>query len=58
MQRVAGRETEAIRAIEQVKKLSHELRRSLMLCIPLVSEKQVVGADQVQAGLFTSKWTR
>ena len=51
MQRVERWEPEAIRSFEQVKELSHELRRSRMRRIPHVGENQIVGADQSQASV-------
>src|SRR6516162_2486991 len=48
MERVEGREAEAIRAVEQMKELSHELGRAGMRLIPRIGENQVVGADQLE----------
>src|SRR5581483_3663016 len=47
MQRIEGRESEAIGALKIMKDLSHELRRNpRMLRIPGVSEDQIVSASQ------------
>ena len=53
MQRVERREPEAIGALEQMKKLSHELRRlrSRMLLMPGVGKNQIVRADEPQASV-------
>src|SRR5882762_11096488 len=49
MQRVERREPEAIRTVEQMEKLSHELRRIIrMFRIPRVGENQKVSAEQSQ----------
>src|SRR5437660_14754 len=48
MQRVERRQPEAIGTFEQMKKLSHELRRTRMRRIPRVGDNQKVGADQLQ----------
>src|SRR5215471_15497122 len=49
MQRVKGRKPEAIGSIEQVKELSHKLRRPLILCIPHGLKNQIVSTDQAQS---------
>src|SRR5205807_1987750 len=46
MQRVERRQPEAIGTLEQVKELSHQLRRPGMLGVPGVGENEIVGADQ------------
>jgi imidazolonepropionase-like amidohydrolase len=51
MQRVERREPEAIGTLEQVKKLSHELRRSGVLLMPRLRENEIIGADQPQAAV-------
>jgi hypothetical protein len=47
MQSVERREPETIGALEQVKKLSHELWRIRMRFIPRIGEQHIIGADQV-----------
>src|SRR6266849_5375081 len=52
MQCIERRESETIGALEQMEKLSHELRRTRMRRIPRVGKKQIVGADQLQATVW------
>ena len=49
MESVESREPEAIGALEQMKELSHELRRRLMLRVPCIGQNQIVGANQSQS---------
>src|SRR5206468_1798068 len=49
MQGIERRKTETIGCREQVKKLSHELRRPRVLLIPIVCENQEVDAGHLQA---------
>src|SRR5215472_17605045 len=54
VQRIKRRETEPIRCVEQVKELSHELGRTLILRVPHGSQNQIVSTDQAQS----SAWHR
>ena len=48
MQRVERRKSEAVRCIEQVQQLPHQLRRRSMRGIPHVLQHQKIRADQPQ----------
>jgi hypothetical protein len=46
VQRVEGRKPEAVRALEQVQELAHELGRRRVIRMPSVRENEKVGADE------------
>src|SRR5687767_14340628 len=54
MQRIESRQAEAVRALEQMQELSHELRRADAFLVPGVSEHQEISADELQP----SAWRR
>src|SRR5215472_796096 len=51
MQSVERRQSEAIRSIEEVEKLSHKLWRVRMRFVPCIGENQKVGSDQLEAAV-------
>src|SRR5258705_11730647 len=51
VQRVEIRQPEAIRTLEQVQELSHELRRRRVLRMPVARQNQIVRADELQASV-------
>src|SRR5215471_3510976 len=51
MQGVERRQSEAIRSIEEVEKLSHKLWRVRMRFVPCIGENQKVGSDQLEAAV-------
>src|SRR5215831_10297761 len=54
VERIKRRESETIRAVEQVEKLAHELRRTRVRRVPCVGNDDKIGPDKTQA----STWGR
>src|SRR5262249_37315094 len=51
MQSVKGGKSETIGTLDEMKELSHQLRRTGGCCIPSIREHEIVGADQAQASV-------
>src|SRR4051794_27686189 len=52
MQRVKGRKPEAIRTFPIMKKLAHELRRTLVFLVPGIGKQKKIRADQFQSAIW------
>ena len=51
VERIEGRQAESIGTLEQVKELTHQLRRLRVSGIPRIGEDQIVRADQFQTAI-------